>query len=341
MNWAVSLSAIGLAIALSWGLTFAARRYALRRQMLDTPNRRSSHTTPRPRGLGVGFVLPVLMWGLASLGLFPSDLRLWIALSGGGLLVSVVGWLDDRSDLSSGVRLLFYGLASAWAVGWLGGLPELSLGFASAHLGVFGYVLTWVGVFTLTNIYNFMDGIDGLAAAEGICVAAAAGSFLFLSGADGVALFCWVLAAALIGFLPWNWAPAKGFMGDVGSNFLGFTIAVLAVASEGQHSLPTLIWVLLLGVFVVDGVSTFVRRLLRHKPPHEAHRTHAYQGAVQRGYSHSQVSLAVLLINAVLAALAWAAWRHPVFLLPSIGGAFTLLLALHWYYSPLRRPENG
>jgi Fuc2NAc and GlcNAc transferase len=217
----------------------------------------------------------------------------------------------------------------------------LSLGIVSVRLGVFGYVLAWVGVFTLTNIYNFMDGIDGLAAAEGICVAAAAGSLLFLSGAEGVALFCWVLSAALIGFLPWNWAPAKGFMGDVGSNFLGFTIAVLAIASEGRHSLPALVWVLLLGVFVVDGLATFVRRLLRHKPPHEAHKTHAYQGAVQRGYSHSTVTLAVLSIDAVLAALALAAWKYPAFLLPSIGGAFLLLLVLHWYYSPLRRPENG
>jgi Fuc2NAc and GlcNAc transferase len=341
MNWAVSLSAIGLAVALSWALTLAARWYSLHRQMLDTPNRRSSHTTPRPRGLGVGFVLPVLAWTLTSFWLFPSDSRLWVALSGGGLLVSAVGWLDDRNGLSSGLRLLFYGLASAWAVAWLGGLPELSLGFVSARLGGLGYALAWVGVFTFTNIYNFMDGIDGLAAAEAIFVTAAAGMLLFLSGAGGVALFCWVLGAALCGFIPWNWAPAKGFMGDVGSNFLGFTIAVLAISSEGQHSLPALIWVLLLGVFVVDGVSTFVRRLLRHKPPHEAHKTHAYQGAVQRGYSHSKVTLAVLSIDAVLAALAWAAWKHPLLLPPSIGAAFTLLLALHWYYSPLRRPENG
>jgi Fuc2NAc and GlcNAc transferase len=252
-----------------------------------------------------------------------------------------VGWLDDRKGLSSGLRLLFYGLASAWAVAWLGGLPELSLGFVSARLGGLGYTLAWVGVFTFTNIYNFMDGIDGLAAAEGTFVTAAAGALLLLSGAGGVALFCWVLGAALCGFIPWNWALAKGLMGDVGSNFLGFTIAVLAIASEGRHSLPALIWVLLLGVFVVDGVATFVRRLLRRKPPHEAHKTHAYQGAVQRGHSHSRVTLAVLLIDAGLAALAWAAWRYPVLLLPSIGGAFTLLLALHWYYSPLRRPENG
>jgi Fuc2NAc and GlcNAc transferase len=253
MNWAVSLSAIGLAVALSWALTLAARRYALRRQMLDTPNRRSSHTAPRPRGLGIGFALCLFAWTLASFWLFPSDSQLWCALSGGGLLVGAVGWLDDRKGLPSWLRLLFYGLASAWAVAWLGGLPDLRLGTVSVPLGAFGYPLAWVGVFTLTNIYSFMDGIDGLAAAEGIFVTVAAGTFLFLSGVQGLALFCWVFGAALCGFIPWNWAPAKGFMGDVGSNFLGFTIAVLAIASEGRHSLPALIWVLLLGVFVVDG----------------------------------------------------------------------------------------
>jgi len=99
--------------------------------------------------------------------------------------------------------------------------------------------------------------------------------------------------------------------------------------------------VLLLGVFLVDGVATFVRRLLRRKPPHEAHKTHAYQGAVQRGHSHSKVTLAVLLINAALSVLAWAAWRTPMLLLPLIGGAFILLSALHWYYSPLRHRESG
>jgi Fuc2NAc and GlcNAc transferase len=160
MNWAVSLSAIGLAVALSWALTLAARWYSLHRQMLDTPNRRSSHTTPRPRGLGVGFVLPVLAWTLTSFWLFPSDSRLWVALSGGGLLVSAVGWLDDRNGLSSGLRLLFYGLASAWAVAWLGGLPELSLGFLRVSAGLATLLLGLGSSLSPTSTISWMGSTD-------------------------------------------------------------------------------------------------------------------------------------------------------------------------------------
>jgi Fuc2NAc and GlcNAc transferase len=308
---------------------------------LDIPSARSSHEQPTPRGGGLGIVLGVLLTVGLQLLLGRALEGVHIALLGGGIVVAATGWLDDRGGLGSYVRLGLYGLASAWAVFWLGGLPSLEFGVGALHLGGLGYILGWAAIMLLTNLFNFMDGIDGIAATEAATVGVTSGVLLFLGGDPSLAVLAVSLGLGSAAFLVWNWHPARIFMGDVGSNFLGFTIAVLAISSEGQHSLPALGWVLLLGVFVVDGLATFVRRLVRHKPPHEAHRTHAYQGAVQRGYSHSTVTLAVLSIDAVLAALALAAWKYPVFLLPSIGGAFLLLLALHWYYSPLRRLENG
>jgi len=322
-------------------LTPVIRRHALRVMMVHKPGPRSSHVGAPPRGGGLALVVGFLAIVLTALiaGDMPSGVGM--ALLGGGALVALVGWLDDRAHLGSYLRLGLYGLASAWAVFWLQGLPSLDCGVGVLRLGGVGYPLGWCAIMLLTNVFNFMDGIDGIAATEATVVGGAAGVLLLLHADPSLAVLALALGIGSGAFLTWNWHPARIFMGDVGSNFLGFTIAVLAIASEGRHSLPALVWVLLLGVFVVDGVSTFVRRLLRRKPPHEAHRTHAYQGAVQRGYSHSTVTLAVLLINAALSVLAWAAWRTPMLLLPLIGGAFILLFALHWCYSPLRHRESG
>lgn len=323
LGWILGLV---LAAFVSSVLTALVRRFALRRGMLDVPGPRSSHDRPTPRGGGLGFVLVFLGMLGALLWLYPADRNVWVALLGGGLLVSGVGWWDDRQSLSSWSRLGFYALATLWAVIWLGGMPRLSLGVREVPLGIFGGVLAWLGTFAFLNIYNFMDGIDGLAAGEGLTVSLAAGCMLALAGDWPLAIACWALAAGLSGFLPWNWHPAKIFMGDVGSNFLGFTFCILAIASENRGSLPALVWVLLLGVFVVDGGVTFLRRMWHREPLYVAHKSHAYQRAVQRGYSHGRVSSTVLGINAGLAILALVSWKTPVLLLPTLGGTVVLLL---------------
>jgi Fuc2NAc and GlcNAc transferase len=266
---------------------------------------------------------------LASVWLFDGNRPVWIGLLGGGFLVAVVGWTDDRKRLPSGLRLLFYGLAAAWTVGWLGGLPVVELGIFRLHLGIFGAAVAWAWIFCFTNVYNFMDGIDGLAAGEGLAVSAAAGALLLLRGDRELAILCWVLSAALGGFIPWNWPPAKVFMGDVGSNFLGFLFASLAIASENRGSLPVLVWGVLLLVFLVDGVFTFFLRLLRGERVSQAHHSHAYQRAVESGLSHTQVTSAILVLDGALVALAFAAQWHPYLLLPILLSC-TALLFLIW-----------
>jgi len=332
MTWWWGLG-LGIAVVASGVITSLVRNFAMRRGMLDIPGPRSSHEQPTPRGGGIGFVGVGCAALLALLVVDPEGRNLWIGLLGGGLVVAGVGFWDDRRTLGSWLRLALYGLGVLWAVFWVGGLPGLSLGVGTLTLGSVGYVLAWLGTFAFLNIYNFMDGIDGIAAGEGLVVSTAAGILLALGGDWPLAVLCWALAAGLIGFLPWNWHPAKIFMGDVGSNFLGFTFCLLAVASENRGSLPALVWVLLLGVFVVDGGTTFLRRIWRREALWVAHNTHAYQRAVQRGYSHAQVTGAVMLINVALGALAALVWRFPVGLLPALVGSWAILIVPYLRYA--------
>jgi len=339
VSWHLALLLVGVCVASCIG-TGLTRRYALRKRILDIPTSRSSHNEPVPRGGGLPFVVLFLLAVLLCIWLYPGDLRIWVALFGGGLIVGAVGWIDDRMGLPSFLRLLLYGLGALWAVMWAGGLPRFSLGFAHFSLGVWGYFLGWLGVFCLINFYNFMDGIDGIAAGEGITVSLSAGMLLLMSAGTALAFLCFVLAAGLLGFIRWNWSPARVFMGDVGSNFLGYTFGVLAIASENQGTLPSLVWIVLLAVFVVDGVATMLRRLRRGKLPHIPHRTHAYQGAVLEGFSHRQVVSAVLMINLVLAGLAVLVHHFPLLLLPVLVVSGAVLLAMQYRFSGLR-PQFG
>jgi len=159
-----------------------------------------------------------------------------------------------------------------------------------------------------------MDGIDGIAGTEAITISGAAAIFLWVQN-SGLVAVCLLILAAVLGFLIWNWPPAKIFMGDVGSGFLGFVIAVLAIWSENSGAAPLLIWLLLLGVFIVDATITLIVRMARGEKLYEAHRSHVYQLAVQAGYSHKQVTLTILLINIMLGIVAAVAFYYYNYLL--------------------------
>jgi len=328
-------------LILSFLGTGFVRHIARRRKILDIPNRRSSHEAPTPRGGGIVLALLFLfaVTGLLVAGV--ASRRLWIALLGGGAVVAAVGWLDDCRRLSSALRLLLYALAAAWSSVWIGGLPTLSLGFAGIEFGWGGYLLAWAVILGLTNIYNFMDGIDGLAGGEAVAVGAGAGAVLVFSGQPYLGWLLIGLAVAVLGFLPWNWSPARIFMGDSGSNFLGFAFASCAIASEAAVPGSAWIWALLLAVFVVDGLLTFGRRLIRRLSPRVAHRSHAYQGALLKGFSHGAVSTAVMVINFGLIGLAVLVWNLPVAAIPLVVAIYCALGFLHFRYSPLgRNPEE-
>lgn len=330
MPEALAVSAI-LALAGLIGLlgTWLMRAYALRRDLLDHPNARSSHAAPTPRGGGVaivaGFCLATTAWTLASGSGHAT--RLWLAIVPPALLVAAVGFADDHRPLSARFRLLVHFVAAAWVVGMLGGLPTIPWPGGDLPMGLAGGALAVVASVWCLNLCNFMDGIDGLAASEAVFVAGAAA---WLGGAGSPAFLpLLALAAAAAGFLVFNWPPARIFMGDAGSGFLGLMLAGLLLAQQAAAALPIGAALILLGAFVADATVTLLVRLRRGERLHEAHRSHAYQRAARRFGGHRPVTLAVLAIDLLwLLPLAWLATRFPDWSMPLSALAIAPLVAL-------------
>ncbi|KAF2406129.1 Fuc2NAc and GlcNAc transferase [Pseudomonas antarctica] len=318
---------IVLAVALiSFLMTAVLRRYALSRSIIDIPNARSSHSVPTPRGGGVAIVLaflvaiPLLGWlGLVSTGML-------IAVGGAGVMVAVLGFMDDHGHIAARWRLAGHFAAAAWALFWMKGLAPLTVFGWDLHLGLIGNVLAAVYLVWMLNLYNFMDGIDGIASVEAIC-ACLGGCLLYaLSGHQDMIWLPLLLAVAVGAFLLWNFPPAKIFMGDAGSGFLGVILGCFSIQAAWVQSSFFWAWLILLGVFVVDATFTLVRRLVRGDKVYEAHRSHAYQFASRQFGKHLPVTLAVAAINLV--------WLLPIALgvvLYGWDGAWALVLA----YVPL------
>lgn len=293
----VSVVLIGAA-ALSLLLTGLLRRYALDRSLMDIPNERSSHKVPTPRGGGLAIVLSFmlalpLLW-LAEVTSVPQ----MVGLVGAGLWIALIGFLDDHGHVPARWRLLAHFSGAAWALAWLGSLPPLPVFGTAYDLGWFAQPLAAVYLVWLLNLYNFMDGIDGIASVEAITVCLGGAVLYCLVVPTGTA---WagpvLLLAAVSGFLVWNFPPAKIFMGDAGSGFIGFTLGILSL--QAAQEVPALFWawVILLGVFIVDATTTLVRRVRRHEKSYEAHRSHAYQYAARKLGTHKPVTLITGAIN--------------------------------------------
>lgn len=277
-------------------LTGLVRRYAV----LDIPNQRSMHVKPVPRGGGIAIVLAFFLGLIALTAMGLITLPLLGALLLGGGAIAGIGLLDDRYQLSAKLRLLVQLLAALFAVFCLGGLKQLTLGHAVLYLYPFGGLLVIPGLMWLTNLYNFMDGIDGLAAQQGVFAATVAGLALLWQHDVGLGLLCLTLAAAISGFWVWNWPPAKIFLGDVGSGFIGFSFGVLALATINAQKLSLTFWFILLAIFILDSTFTLISRACSGKRLTEAHRDHLYQRLVQQGYTHRQVMLGALAMNVII-----------------------------------------
>jgi Fuc2NAc and GlcNAc transferase len=303
---------IGLAVATgaAWWGTSLLRRYTLVRSILDIPNQRSSHSSPTPRGGGLAIVIVALVGVALQMSAGGLEREIAIGILPAGALIALIGWIDDHGGLRARWRALAQFAAATWFVYWAGAPASILVGEWSLSLGASAPILAVVGLVWLTNLFNFMDGIDGIAAGEAVSVCMVGGLLLLASGAPGLAGTAFLVAAASMGFLVWNWAPARIFMGDVGSGFLGFMLGAVAIASDRAGAVPLMIWMLLLGVFVFDATATLLRRL-RREPFYEAHRRHAYQRAVRAGLSHSTVTMGVLALNAILALFAGIALVRP------------------------------
>ena len=268
---------------------------------MDIPNERSSHITPTPRGGGIAFVATSLIGFLLLLlnnALNGTEL---LALCCAGSIVAIAGHLDDRQKISGAtVRLVLHAISAIILIVGVGIPSELALFDRTVNTGIVGSILGVVYLVWLLNLFNFMDGTDGIAASEAIFVALA-GAFLsyhVLADASHSAAAV-VLAASTFGFIVYNWSPAKIFMGDVGSGYLGIVVGGLSLIAANQDPELLWVWIILLAVFVSDATVTLIRRLLRKQKPHVAHRSHAYQHLAIRLNSHAKVAVLVLAVNIV------------------------------------------
>jgi UDP-N-acetylmuramyl pentapeptide phosphotransferase/UDP-N-acetylglucosamine-1-phosphate transferase len=301
---------IVMAVALTGSifLTEVVRRLAI----IDVPNERSSHSTPTPRGGGIGLVAMTILglifsqqiWQLTSW----SELLFYLF---GAVLIAIISWVDDIKSLSAKVRFPAHFMAAGIVIAKWGYWEYVNIPlWGNLYLGPFGLLLTIIWIVGLTNAYNFMDGIDGIAGGQALI----AGTGWAIIGwiIDDTFIFAigGLLAASTLGFLFYNWSPAKIFMGDVGSTFLGFSFAVVPVMAARSISTPRnfipLVGFLLIWPFVFDTGVTLLRRLSKGENIFQAHRTHIYQRLAIAGYSHQIVSLLYIglaLIGVVLALL--------------------------------------
>jgi len=312
MQVEILVLALVAGLVATW-LTAILRRRALARGQLDVPNSRSSHSQPTPRGGGAAIVAATLA-GLTYLAMRGHvDRDLFFAIAGGGAAIAVAGALDDRRGLSAFVRMMVHIGAGLWTLYWMDGLPPLRLGNHLIEFGWFGYLLGTVGVVWTVNLFNFMDGIDGIAAGEAVFVMLAGlGLAALTQPSIAVMSIAALVAAASVGFLRWNWPPASIFMGDVGSGFLGFMVVALALGAARENAVAYLVWLTLGGVFFVDATITLFRRLARGESLQVAHRSHAYQHLALRWQSHQKVTVCVALVNVLwLLPWAWLVSLHP------------------------------
>lgn len=269
---------------------FLARRWAL----MDTPNDRSSHSNPTPHGGGVAIIL-AFMVGLIMAGWqAPPWNGVWVLMAILALWLMILGVLDDLHGLSVKLRLSIYGLVCLAAAASI--LSSAPYGPPAGHLILaipVAFAMLW-----FINLFNFMDGIDGLAALQSIFVSSAAALLSVMAGQGGqFAVFCLLLAAAQAGFLLFNWPPAKLFMGDAGSVSTGFLLAALALLGTVQGQLSALSWLILVAVFVTDASWTLLWRVATRQAFTQAHRQHAYQRLSRRFNSHLKVDAVVMAIN--------------------------------------------
>lgn len=287
------------------------RRLALQRHILDHPSERGLHTFPTPRGGGLAIVVltiaTVIAFGFVN-GFNPQI----IAFLAAGILLALLGWRDDVRSLSPRVRFPIQFLAIIVAMLGMGWFDSVTIPpFGVWRLGWFGLPITFLWILGLINAYNFMDGIDGIAG--GVALAAGLGWTLLSSTWGGLEqpLAFWLalaIAAASLGFLGHNWPPARIFMGDVGSTFLGFSFAVLPLMSAQRGGDPLMFGTAILWTFIMDAGLTFLRRLARRENVFAAHRTHLYQRMVLGGIKPVFVSslfIALTLLGAGLSLL-WA-----------------------------------
>lgn len=300
-------------VTATWLCCHLYRKIALHFHFFDHPNERSAHTKPTPTSAGIVIVI------LFFLGLTIAWQQQLIAANMlmatfGGLPVAAIGLIDDRKKLHWGLRAVIHLCAATWCIHYVG-FPSLMIFGTTLDFGIAGLVFGVIALVWLLNLYNFMDGIDGIVTSQTVFVCGAA---TLLSGFEiaGWGLINLLLMAVSLGFLIINWPKAKLFMGDVGSGFLGLTLGILILA---HNEISVWTWMILLSYFVTEACLTVLLRLAHRENITESHSQHAYQH-LTRVIGDVKTLYLVILINML--------WIFPIAILSARFPEYGVLLLL-------------
>ena len=285
--------------------------------MIAQPGERQSHELATPTGGGLGLMFSIVVTTACTHLVIPLPDFWWQNMLPGVILLAIVGWRDDKFPVSSIIRLLVQLVVSIWLLGF--GWSE----FSWKELGLLA--VAFVAMVWMMNLYNFMDGSNGMAGFQGVFAGMTMAVFLQIGGQHTMALVALVVAAACAGFLPLNFPRARVFMGDVASVPLGFIFASLAVFGVMTGSLSLPVAILIMSVFIVDATLTLLSRVFRGERWYTAHAQHVYQRLIAQGWTHRQVLLIYQAVNVivVLPALVLAE-IYPQYAMVTVG--FTLIL---------------
>lgn len=296
-----------IAFLSAFSLTYLVRVFALKKSIVDVPNARSSHTIATPRGGGIAIIV---VWFVGLSYFFASgeiNQKLFFALFA-GIVLFVISILDDIYSLKPVIRLIAQAISVGLALFFIGGVQTIDFGFFVFDSIWINTFLAFVGLIWFINLFNFLDGIDGYASTETIAV----GLAFYFFVPQSILL---VLVFSTLGFLMWNWQPAKIFMGDAGSTVLGFTLGVLSLYYSQAFNISLFVFLIPSSLFWFDATLTLFRRWRNKENLSEAHKKHAYQRLVQSGFSHQKVVLWSILANVFLFVLAWGAVTWPKYVL--------------------------
>lgn len=316
--------------------------YAIKqRVLLDIPNARSSHQEATPRGGGIVFALLWFLVVLVSFACHQLSLQQLIVILPGTLIVTLLGYWDDYKDLTAKKRLIIQLLAAIVCVSIFGEVPSLHLfGQSIIYLGPWGIILTILGLIWSTNLYNFMDGLDGMAAVEALFVFGMGGLLFWHAGALQMAYLVWALVPLVAGFLIWNWPKARVFMGDGGSYCLGFLVGLFALIGDRWYNIPVAMWVILYSVFWFDATLTLIRRAFRRENLSQAHREHAFHRLQRVGFSHAQMLYGLIALNILFSGIIIVILFEPYYLKSGLLITLLILLVIYWIIERLKPMER-
>jgi Fuc2NAc and GlcNAc transferase len=324
MWFAVSL----FAAVLSYFSCLWALKLARKSGMIALPGERQSHSHATPTGGGLGLVFSVVMTTACLELIISLPVFWWQNMLPGVLLLTVIGWQDDRVPVSSFVRLVIQLVVSIWLIGFA------SLALSLKDVFVFAVII--LSVVWLMNVYNFMDGSNGMAGFQGVFAGLVMAGMFQAGGEQAMALIALAVASACAGFLPLNFPSAKVFMGDVSSVPLGFIFASFAIYGMYTGSLSLAVSILIMSVFLVDATLTLVARAFRGEQWYTAHAHHVYQRLITLGWSHREVLTLYQAINVFLVLpVIVLATIYPQFAIAMMASTL-LLLAIGWHIANWR-----